>query len=114
MLEDYVSSKLEAIRDERGADSMEAFEDAVSAKVRGMALDGIEAHRDVVADALRECVATGRYGRNQEEVATDRVLKAMGEAGELDGMTEDELELLEIHMDSFISTMRIYDREGME
>lgn len=114
MTDDYrahVDSKLAYIRLNFGVGDV--GDDEALTKARDVALRGMESHRDVIADALRECVAAGRYGRNQEEVATDRVLKAMGEAGELDDASEDERELVDMYLDTYLSLMRVYMPKGI-
>lgn len=74
-------------------------------------------YQDVVADTLMQCLSEGVTGRNQEDRCVEAVLKRYDEDffEEL-RLDEDDREMVEMHLDAMISSMRVYDTyyDGVE
>lgn len=74
-------------------------------------------YQDVVADTLVQCLSEGVTGRNQEDRCVEAVLKRYDEDfADEPQFDEGDRELVEMHLDAMISSMRVYDTyyDGVE
>lgn len=74
-------------------------------------------YQDVVADTLMQCLSEGVTGRNQEDRCVEAVLKRYDEDISVElRFDEDDREMVEMHLDAMISSMRVYDTyyDGVE
>lgn len=67
-------------------------------------------YTDMVVDTLAQCLSEGVTGRNQEERCVEAVMKRYdGDFAEGPRFDEGDRELVELHLDAMISSMRVYD-----
>lgn len=72
-----------------------------------VAMDAVIRHRNTIIETLVALVFRGRFGRNQEEEASQAVLNLMESRGELIGYN-DQYERLEDVLEAIIQPMRYY------
>lgn len=73
-----------------------------------VAMDVVIRYRQSIIETLVALVFRGRFGRNQEEEASQVVLNLMESRGELIGYDEDQYNRLEDVLEAIIQPMRYY------
>lgn len=73
-----------------------------------VAMDAVIRHRNSIIETLAALVSRGRFGRNQEEEASQVVLNLMESRGELVGYDEDQYDRLGDVLEAIIQPMRYY------